>query len=250
MNTKTGTDSIGLTLCSLGAEFGAFFAPNADEGPAVPVAESCNELWIHHYKRNGTATLFAALDALQGQVISMCDDRHRHLEWLKFLRGIDYVVPDDKQVHMIVDNYATHKHPKVQRWLARHPRFHMHFTPTGCSWLNMVERFFRDLTENRLRRGVFRSVEDLIAAIDDYIGQHNEKPKPFIWTNKAADTWLLVHLSCCCPSKPPVIGSHGNDLFKRSYNAILNMSTHRLVRSYRIRSGYGSHKPGVKASRE
>jgi transposase len=88
---------------------------------------------------------------------------------------------------MIVDNYATHKHPKVQRWLARHPRFHMHCMPTGCSWLNMVERFFRDLTENRLRRGIFRSVEDLIAAIDDYIDQHNQNPKPFIWTAKATD---------------------------------------------------------------
>ena len=141
----------------------------------------------HDYKRNGTATLFAALDALEGEVISMCDDRHRHQEWLKFLRVIDDIVPPKKQIHMIVDNYATHKHPKVERWLARHPRFHMHFTPTGCSWLNMVERFFRDLTENRLRRGVFRSVEELITAIFDYIDHHNESPKPFIWTAKAAD---------------------------------------------------------------
>jgi transposase len=155
--------------------------------PGLPMKKGRCGTMTHDYKRNGTATLFAALDALQGQVISMYDDRHRHQEWLKFLRGIDYVVPDDKQVHMIVDNYATHKHPKVQRWLARHPRFHMHFTPTGCSWLNMVERFFRDLTENQLRRGVFRSVEELIAAIDDYIDQHNEKPKPFIWTAKATD---------------------------------------------------------------
>jgi DDE superfamily endonuclease len=141
----------------------------------------------HDYKPNGTATLFAALDALQGQVISMCDDRHRHQEWLKFLRGIDYVVSCGKRIHMIVDNYATHKHPKVQRWLARHPRFHMHFTPTGCSWLNMVERFFRDLTDNRLRRGAFRGVEELIAVIDEYIDRHNENPKPFTWTAKAAD---------------------------------------------------------------
>ena len=141
----------------------------------------------HDYKRNGTATLFAALDALEGEVISMCDDRHRHQEWLKFLRVIDDIVPPPKQIHMIVDNYATHQHPKVERWLARHPRFHMHFTPTGCSWLNMVERFFRDLTENRLRRGVFRCVEELITAIFDYIDHHNESPKPFIWTAKAAD---------------------------------------------------------------
>jgi transposase len=155
--------------------------------PGLPMKKGRSGTMTHDYKRNGTATLFAALDTLQGEVISMCDDRHRHQEWLKFLRAIDYVVPEDKQIHMIVDNYATHKHPKVQRWLARHSRFHMHFTPTGCSWLNMVERFFRDLTENRLRRGAFRSVEQLITAIGEYVDCHNEHPKPFIWTAKAAD---------------------------------------------------------------
>jgi transposase len=155
--------------------------------PGLPMKKGRAGTMTHDYKRNGTATLFAALDALEGEVISMCDDRHRHQEWLKFLRVIDDIIPPHKQIHMIVDNYATHKRPKVQRWLQRHPRFHMHFTPTGCSWLNMVERFFRDLTENRLRRGVFRSVEELITAIFDYIDRHNEKPKPFIWTAKAAD---------------------------------------------------------------
>ena len=155
--------------------------------PGLPMKKGRCGTMTHDYKRNGTATLFAALDALQGQVISMCDDRHRHQEWLKFLRAIDDVVPEDRQIHMIVDNYATHKHPRVQRWLDRHPRFRMHFTPTGCSWLNMVERFFRDLTENRLRRGVFRSVEELITTIFDYIDHHNDNPKPFIWTAKAAD---------------------------------------------------------------
>jgi transposase len=155
--------------------------------PGLPMKKGRCGTMTHDYKRNGTATLFAALDALEGKVISMCDDRHRHQEWLKFLRAIDYVVPEDKQIHMIVDNYATHKHPRVQRWLDRHPRFHMHFTPTGCSWLNMVERFFRDLTENRLRRSVFRSVEELITAIFDYIDLHNKNPKPFIWTAKASD---------------------------------------------------------------
>jgi transposase len=155
--------------------------------PGLPMKKGRCGTMTHDYKRNGTATLFAALDALQGQVISMCDDRHRHQEWLKFLRAIDDIVPQGKQIHMIVDNYATHKHPRVQRWLNRHPRFHMHFTPTGCSWLNMVERFFRDLTENRLRRGVFRSVEELIQAVFHYIDQHNDNPKPFIWTAKAAD---------------------------------------------------------------
>jgi transposase len=155
--------------------------------PGLPMKKGRCGTMTHDYKRNGTATLFAALDALQGHVISMYDDRHRHQEWLKFLRAIDFVVPTDRQIHMIVDNYSTHKHPKVERWLSRHPRFHMHFTPTSCSWLNMVERFFRDLTENQIRRGVFRSVEELITAIDKYIDRHNEDPKPFIWTAKAAD---------------------------------------------------------------
>jgi transposase len=155
--------------------------------PGLPMKKGRCGTMTHDYKRNGTATLFAALDALEGSVISMCDERHRHQEWLKFLKAIDYVVPANRQIHMIVDNYATHKHPKVKRWLGRHPRFHMHFTPTGCSWLNMVERFFRDLTENRLRRGTFHSVEELIFAIFDYIDHHNQDPKPFIWTAKAAD---------------------------------------------------------------
>jgi transposase len=141
----------------------------------------------HDYKRNGTATLFAALNTLDGTVLSMCDDRHRHQEWLKFLRVIDKVHPGGRQIHLVADNYATHKHPKVKRWLARHPRFHMHFTPTSSSWLNMVERFFRDLTDKRIRRGVFRDVEELIVAIEDYIAHHNRKPKPFIWTAKAKD---------------------------------------------------------------
>jgi transposase len=155
--------------------------------PGLPMKKGRCGTMTHDYKRNGTATLFAALDALQGDVISMCEDRHRHQEWLKFLRVIDDIVPPKKQIHMIVDNYATHKHPKVSRWLSRHPRFHMHFTPTGCSWLNMVERFFRDLTQKRLRRGTFHSIEELIEAIGNYIDHHNESPKPFIWTAKAAD---------------------------------------------------------------
>src|SRR5271155_4021630 len=155
--------------------------------PGLPLKKGRCGTMTHDYKRNGTATLFAALDALDGQVISMCDDRHRHQEWLKFLRVIDHVTPAEKQIHMIVDNYSTHKHAKVKQWLNRHPRFHVYFTPTSCSWLNMVERFFRDLTQSRLRRGVFRDVEELMTAIGDYIDQHNERPKPFIWTAKAAD---------------------------------------------------------------
>jgi len=155
--------------------------------PGLPLKKGRCGTMTHDYKRNGTATLFAALDTLDGTVISMCDDRHRHQEWLKFLRVIDSVTSADKQIHLIADNYATHKHPKVQKWLGRHPRFHVHFTPTSCSWLNMVERFFRDLTARRLRRGVFRDVEELIMAIGAYIDQHNEQPRPFIWSAKAAD---------------------------------------------------------------
>jgi transposase len=155
--------------------------------PGLPLKKGRGQTMTHDYKRNGTATLFAALNTLDGSVISICQERHRHQEWLKFLRLLNDATPDDKQLHLIVDNYATHKHPKVKRWLARHRRFHIHFTPTSASWLNMVERFFRDLTEHRLRRDVFRDVEELILAIDQYVNRHNEQPKPFIWTAKASD---------------------------------------------------------------
>jgi transposase len=155
--------------------------------PGLPLKKGRAATLTHDYKRHGTTTLFAALNVLDGKVISCCQPRHRHEEWLKFLRRIDRQTPKDKALHLIVDNYATHKHPKVQAWLKKHPRFHMHFTPTSASWLNMVERFFRDLTTERLRRGVFTSVPELISAIGDYIDQHNENPKPFIWTAKAND---------------------------------------------------------------
>ncbi len=155
--------------------------------PGLPLKKGRCGTMTHDYKRHGTATLFAALSTLDGTVLSMCDDRHRHQEWLKFLRVIDYVNPGANEIHLIADNYATHKHPKVRAWLARHPRFHMHFTPTSSSWLNMVERFFRDLTDKRIRRGVFRDVEELIVAIEDYIAHHNRAPKPFIWTATAKD---------------------------------------------------------------
>jgi transposase len=155
--------------------------------PGLPLKKGRCGTMTHDYKRNGTATLFAALNTLDGTVISMCDDRHRHQEWLRFLRVIDNLNPGQKEIHLIADNYATHKHPKVQRWLARHSRFHMHFTPTSSSWLNMVERFFRDLTYKRIRRGVFRDVEELVMAIGEYIDHHNRAPKPFIWTATATD---------------------------------------------------------------
>jgi transposase len=155
--------------------------------PGLPIKKGRCGTMTHDYKRNGTATLFAAMNTLDGRVISMCDDQHRHQEWLTFLRVIDQATPPKKDLHLIVDNYATHKHPKVQRWLARHPRFHIHFTPTSSSWLNMVERFFRDLTQNRLRRGVFHNTDELIMAIAEYIDKHNRRPKPFVWTAKASD---------------------------------------------------------------
>jgi transposase len=155
--------------------------------PGLPLKRGRGASMTHDYKRNGTTTLFAALNTLDGKVISLCQERHRHKEWLRFLRLIDDATPPEKQIHLIADNYATHKHPRVQRWLARHPRFHIYFTPTSSSWLNMVERFFRDLTHNRLRRGVFRDVEELITAIDEFVDRHNEAPKPFIWTASASD---------------------------------------------------------------
>ena len=141
----------------------------------------------HDYKRNGTTTLFAALNTLDGKVISRCESRHRHIEWLKFLRQIERETPKDKSLHLICDNYGTHKHPKVQAWLANNPRIQVHFTPTSASWLNMVERFFRDLTVERIRNGVFRSVGELVSAIEQYIEVHNKAPKPFVWTAKAKD---------------------------------------------------------------
>jgi len=163
--------------------------------PSLPLKKGRVATMTHDYKRNGTTTLFAALSTLDGKVISTCMKRHRHQEWIKFLNLIDQQTPADKQLHLIADNYATHKHPRVLAWLKRHRRFHMHFTPTSASWLNMVERFFRDLTTRRLQRGVFTSVEKLVAAIESHIAQNNRSPKPFIWTAKASDILEKVKLA-------------------------------------------------------
>jgi len=160
--------------------------------PGLPLKRGRGKTMTHDYKRNGVTTLFAAMDMLTGQVLSMTDQLHRHQEWLRFLKTIDRYTPKKKELHLIVDNYATHKHPEVQAWLAKHPRFHMHFTPTSSSWLNMVERFFRDITDKRIRQGVFTSVPELEAAINDYIAVHNANPKPFIWTAKASDILAKV----------------------------------------------------------
>ena len=155
--------------------------------PGLPLKKGRAATMTHDYKRHGTTTLFAALNTLDGSIIGRCEQRHRHNEWLDFLRQIDRETPKDKTLHLICDNYATHKHPNVRQWLEKHPRFHMHFTPTSASWLNMVERFFRDITTERLRRGVFCSVPELIGAIKEYIVVHNNDPKPFIWTKSARD---------------------------------------------------------------
>jgi transposase len=154
--------------------------------PSLPMKKGRAGTMTHDYKRNGTTTLFAALNVLTGQVLSKCLPRHRNGEFLKFLRLIDRTVPKDKQIHLIC---ATHKHPNVKAWLAKHPRFELHFTPTSSSWLNLVERFFRELTDKALRRGSFSSVPDLIDAIEEFIRVHNDDPKPYLWT-KTADEIL------------------------------------------------------------
>ena len=155
--------------------------------PGLPLKKGRAGTMTHDYVRHGTTTLFAALNVADGKIIGQCQNRHRHQEWLQFLKLIDQQTPADREVHLILDNYATHKHAAVKRWLAKHPRFHPHFTPTGASWLNMVERFFREVTEKRLRRGVFHSVPDLVSALEEYLAHYNENPTPFAWTAKAND---------------------------------------------------------------
>lgn len=153
--------------------------------PSLPLKPGRAGTMTHDYKRNGTTTLFAALEVATGAVIGQCLPRHRHTEFLTFLKTIERNVPTELQIHLILDNYATHKHADVRAWLAKHPRFHLHFTPTSSSWLNLVERWFRELTDKALRRGVFRSVPDLIAAIETYLDAHNNDPRPLVWTASA-----------------------------------------------------------------
>jgi transposase/transcriptional regulator with XRE-family HTH domain len=155
--------------------------------PSLPMKRGRAGTMTHDYKRNGTTTLFAALNVLTGMVIGQCLPRHRNGEFLRFLRTIDRQVPKGLQIHLILDNYGTHGHDNVMAWLAKHPRFHLHFVPTSSSWLNMVERWFRNLTEKAIRRGVFRSVPDLIAAIEAYLEANNNDPRPFIWTATAEE---------------------------------------------------------------
>jgi transposase len=157
--------------------------------PGLPLKPGKCGTMTHDYKRNGTTTLFAALDVLDGTVLGRCMQRHRHQEFLRFLNALERAVPPGKLIHAILDNYATHKHPKVRAWLSRHPRWVFHFTPTSASWINAVEGFFSALARKRLKRGTFLSVVDLQTAINRYIQEHNDDPNPFVWT-KPAETIL------------------------------------------------------------
>jgi transposase len=155
--------------------------------PMLPLKKGRCGTMTHDYVRNGTTTLFAALNVAEGKLIGTCMKRHRHQEWIQFLNQIDRQTPSELDLHLIADNYATHKHPKVARWLKRRPRFHMHFIPTSSSWLNLVERWFREITDQRIRRGIFHNVPELIDAIMAYIAEHNANPKSFHWTAKSED---------------------------------------------------------------
>lgn len=159
---------------------------------SLPMFPGRLQTQTHDYRRHGTTTLFAAIEMAEGKIIAECMPQHRHQEWIKFLKKIDAETPPELDLHLIVDNYATHKHPKVKNWLKRHKRFHLHFTPTSSSWLNVIERWFRELTQKRLRRGVFRSVDQLVQAIEDYITHHNEVPRKIEWTKKADEILVKV----------------------------------------------------------
>jgi transposase len=163
--------------------------------PGLPLKKGRCGTRTHDYKRNGTTTLFAALELLEGKVIGQCFQRHRHQEFLRFLRRLDSEFPPALSLHLVIDNYGTHSHPAVKAWLQRHPRFVVHFVPTSCSWLNLVERWLGELTAKRIRRDSFPSVPDLIAAIEEFLEAWNEKPKPFLW--RATVESILARLSGC-----------------------------------------------------
>ena len=150
--------------------------------PGLPLKKGRCGTMTHDYKRNGTTTLFAALELLEGKVIGQCYQRHRHQEFLRFLRHLDREFPATRSLHLVIDNYGTHSHPAVKAWLIRHPRFVVHFVPTSCSWLNLIERWFAELTNKRIRRDSFLSVADLTAAIEDFLAAWNASPRPFVWT--------------------------------------------------------------------
>jgi len=164
--------------------------------PLLPMRPGQAERRAHDYRRHGTTTLFAALDVASGFVLGDCHGRHRAKEFRRFLDLIDATTPANLELHLILDNYATHKTPAVKRWLAQHPRFHLHFTPTGGSWLNLVETWFSTLTNQRLRRGSFRGVRELVAAIREYLDEHNRSPRPFVWTKSADEILEKVGRFC------------------------------------------------------
>lgn len=164
--------------------------------PLLPMSPGYPERRSHDYVRNGTTSLFAALDVATGEVIGKCHRQHRHQEFLHFLKTIEAGVPQELDVHLVMDNYGTHKTPKIRHWLARRPHWHVHFTPTGASWLNMVERFFAEITERRIRRGAFRNVRELEQAIHDYLQTHNKDPKPFMWTATADEIFRKIARLC------------------------------------------------------
>ena len=163
--------------------------------PGLPMKKGRCGTMTHDYKRNGTTTLFAALNMIDGKVIGDCMPRHRHQEFIRFLKKIDAETPAHLNLHLIIDNYGTHKHPSVKSWLRRHPRFYLHFIPTSSSWLNMVERWFRELTDKRIRRGSFSNVRELITAIKEYIGNHNQNPSVFTWS--ASPDNILAKVAKC-----------------------------------------------------
>ena len=163
--------------------------------PGLPIKKGRCGTLTHDYKRHGTTPLFAALSLLDGKVIGDCMPRHRHQEFIRFLNKIDAKTPSHLDLHLIVDNYATHKHPRVKAWMRRHPRFHIHFIPTSSSWLNLVERWFREITDKRIRRGSFHNVAELIAAIEDYLKCHNQNPRVFAW--KASADSIMTKIAKC-----------------------------------------------------
>lgn len=163
--------------------------------PGLPLKQGRRGTMTHDYKRNGTTTLFAALNMLDGNVIGDCMPRHRHQEFIRFLKKIDAETPAELDLHLIVDNYGTHKHPRVKSWIRRHPRLHLHFIPTSSSWLNLVERWFRELTDKRIRRGSFRNVRELVAAIKEYLDRHNQNPRVFSWTASAES--IMTKIAKC-----------------------------------------------------
>jgi transposase len=189
--------------------------------PGLPLKKGRCGTMTHDYKRNGTTCLFAALELVQGKVIGQCYARHRHQEFLKFLKRLDAEFPSEMNLHLVMDNYGTHKHPKVREWLQRHPRFVTHFIPTSSSWLNLIERWFGELTGKRIRRGVFVSVADLVAAIEDYLTTWNADPKPFVWM--ATVESIVEKLSRCKQTLEKI--QPGCTILKRSHRTRNNKSS-------------------------